>query len=241
MLVTYFDEVKYQKGRSPYYWLGAIVADATTIWTLEKEVNDLAESVFGHRHLTKHTEFHAADMLNAHGPFEGWGWDRRIDTLKRLITVFGSTQNLFKVYVRMDPQKMLSSDVEGMAFMFLIERIDQVLQGQKQPGILIGDRESETIAGKFATSLSAYRMSGTRFAYGKELKHLLDTVHFTHSHHSRMLQLADLHVWLQQLCWQGKSDKWHRQQIIDHVRTINGCLFPSAYKVWPTDSSWLRV
>ena len=43
MQVVYFDEVKYEKNRSPFYWLGAIVADAEQIQDLERQVNDLAE------------------------------------------------------------------------------------------------------------------------------------------------------------------------------------------------------
>jgi hypothetical protein len=34
--VDYFDEVKYEKNRSPFYWLGAIVADAEQIQDLER-------------------------------------------------------------------------------------------------------------------------------------------------------------------------------------------------------------
>jgi hypothetical protein len=47
--VVYFDEVKYEKNRSPFYWLGAIVADAEQIQDLERQVNDLAEVIFGTR------------------------------------------------------------------------------------------------------------------------------------------------------------------------------------------------
>lgn len=47
MFVAYFDEVKFQKGRSPYYWLGAIVASPESIWQLEGRLNDLSEEVFG--------------------------------------------------------------------------------------------------------------------------------------------------------------------------------------------------
>jgi hypothetical protein len=64
--------------------------------------------------------------------------------------------------------------------------------------MLIGDRENETVAGKFAEK-PFYRTDGTQYEFGQQLERLLDTVHFTHPHHSRMLQLADLHAWLWQL------------------------------------------
>lgn len=241
VLIAYFDEVKYEKDRSPYYWLGAIVADADLIWTLERQVNDLAEDVFGTRMLTRDTEFHASAIMNAHGHFKGWDLNPRIDLMKRLTSIFGSAPGLAKVYVRMNPAKMVSSNVEDMAFMFLVERVDGYLRQANSPGVLIGDRENETIAGQFAENLSAYRANGTKFEYGQELTYLLDTVHFTHSHHSRMLQLADLHTWLRQLCEVGDQGKWHRKEVISHVASIEGCLSSKRYKEWPTDASRIKV
>jgi len=240
LLVAYFDEVKYQKGRSPFYWLCAVIASPELIWKLEDALNGVAEMVFGTRNLNHDTEFHAADILNGHDQFKGWDWAKRIDTLKHLISIFGTAEGLGKVYVKMDVEKMLSNDVEGMAFMFLVERIDGYLHAQHLPGILIGDRENDLVAGLFAENLSRYRTSGTKYQFGKELKHLLDTVHFTHSHHSRMLQLADLHAWLRQLQAAGDFGKWHRKQIIDHVASIDGCLFANKYKEWPTDGAWVK-
>jgi hypothetical protein len=240
--IVYFDEVKYQKKRSPFYWLGAIVADAELIGKLERQVNDLAEKVFGTRTLTKETEFHAGGILSGHKHFKGWDMPKRIDTLKQLITIFGTARGLGKVYVKMDIEKMFrGADVEAMAFMFLVERVDFYLRDQNSPGVLIGDRENEAIAGKFAENLSSYRTDGTNFKFGMQLQRLLDTVHFTHSHHSRMLQLADLHTWLRQLQVAGDLGGRHRKEILDHVSTINDCLSPHRYKVFPTDGSRVKV
>jgi hypothetical protein len=92
--VVYFDEVKYEKNRSPFYWLGAIVADAEQIQNLERQVNDLAEEIFGTRTLTKETEFHAADILSGNKQFKGWDASRRVGTLKRLVSIFGSARGV---------------------------------------------------------------------------------------------------------------------------------------------------
>lgn len=241
MLITYFDEVKYHEGRQPYYWLGGIVVDGVVIKTLEDQLSSLAEEVFGVRTLSRETEFHASDIMNGHEQFEGWNWEKKISVLKSLVSIFGSTQEMGKVYVRIEPARMVGSDVEGTAFMYFIERIDSYLCSKQASGLLIGDRENETIAEKFADSLSGYRASGTSYRFGKKLKYLIDTVHFTHSHHSRMLQLADMHVWLRQLCEAGDQGKWHRKQVIDHVRSIADCLQAHRYKVWPTADSWTKI
>jgi hypothetical protein len=79
-----------------------------------------------------------------------------------LVTIFGSARGLGKVYVKMDVGKMLSDDEEGIAFMYLVERVDLYLRTQESPGMLIGDRENETVAGKFAEKLS-HRTDGTQY------------------------------------------------------------------------------
>ena len=241
MLITYFDEVKFQKGRQPYYWLGGIVAESQCILQLEEKLSELSEQVFGSRELLRETEFHAADIMNGHEHFKGWDWDRRIDTLKRLTTIFCEADGISCIYVRIDPSLMVGTDIEGNAFMFFVERVDSYLRARDQVGLLIGDRESEAIAGHFAERLSKYRAGGTHYAFGTKLTHLVDTVHFTHSHHSRMLQLADLHTWLRQLCQLGAQEKWHREQIIQHVSTLPNRLAAVRYKHWPTKDSWSKV
>jgi hypothetical protein len=237
VLITYFDEIKYQPGRQPYYWLAGIGVDSTLLRTMEESVNVLAEEVFGTRAMEKETEFHASDILNGHEHFEGWEWPKRIDVIKRLTTILGATEGLAKFFVRIEPGFMVGDDIERKAFMYFVERVDGYLRAKNQPGILIGDRESEHISGEFAEELSRFRADGTDYEYGRKLTHLIDTVHFTHSHHSRMLQLADLHVWLRQLVQAGDQRRWHRAQIIDHVRSINDCLFAHKYKIWPTAGS----
>jgi hypothetical protein len=241
VLITYFDEIKYQPGRQRYYWLAGIGVDTNLLKGLEESVNVLAEEVFGTRAMEKDTEFHASDILNGHEHFEGWGWPKRIDVLKRLTTILGATEGVAKFYVRIEPGLMVGGDVERTAFMYFAERVDGYLRAKNQPGMLIGDRESEHISGKFAEELSRFRANGTDYAYGTKLTHLIDTVHFTHSHHSRMIQLADLHVWLRQLVEAGDQGKWHRAQIINHVRGINDCLQAHKYKIWPTAGSWTRA
>lgn len=233
MLVAYFDEVKNQKSR-PFYWLGALVADATLIWKLEQELNALSEEVFGTREMSRNTEFHASSIMNGNESCKGWPVERRLEVMKRLISVLGAAEGLGRIFIKINVEKVkFGIDIEATAFQYLVERIDSYLQTRKSPGILIGDRESETAAGKFAKKLSEYRNTGTDWFYGKKIEYLIDTVHFTHSHHSRMLQMADLHIYLRQMRAAGAYGNSTRQQVLDHVSSIPDCLFPNKYKEWP--------
>lgn len=233
MLIAYFDEVKHEKKR-PFYWLGAVLADATSIWTLEKQVNDLSDEVFGTKALTKDTEFHAADIFNGNKHCKGWPWERRIDALKKLTTIFGTAEGLDLIYVKINVEQIkYAVDVETMAFIYLVERINTYLKVKKAPGLLIGDRENENVAAKFAGKLSHFKEWGTPWDYGGDIEYLLDTVHFTASHHSRMLQLADLHTYLRQFRAAGDHGQPRRKELIAHIATLPDCLSPAKYKEWP--------
>jgi len=242
MLITYFDEVKYCEGVQPYYWLCGITATAEMIWRLEQQVSDFAKECFGVSTLSRETEFHAAEIFHRKRNFKSWSdISRRLGVLKRLAEILNSEPDMGKIFARLEPAKMLASDFEQKAFMFFIERVEGFLVSRKQPGILIGDRENDKVSGVFAESLSHYRENGTSYQFGMELKHLIDTVHFTDSHHSRMLQLADVYAWLLQSCVGGDQTEYPRSEIVGFVRDNTNLLSPDRYKIWPTEQSWLRV
>ena len=243
MLLTYFDEVKYEEGKQPYYWIGGIVATAEMVRSLENAVNKLSEECFNDGTLSKDTEFHAKEIFHRKRAFKRWeNIEKRMNILIQLANILNSQPELAKIYVRLEPAKMISeNNIEDKAFMFFVEKVDAYLKSQKSPGMLIGDRENEIVSKKFAETLSGYRTHGTPYRFGRELTHLIDTVHFTNSHHSRMLQLADLYVWLLQLHTNSDPKAYPHNLLIKHVRENTDIFSPKKYKIWPTDQSWYQV
>jgi hypothetical protein len=239
--VVYFDEVKYAQGKQNYYWLGGIVASAEAIWSLENALAALSDELFGTPNLTRETEFHTSDIFHRKKNFKDWpDITKRLDVIKRLLTILNAAP-IGKIYVRVEPAKMVASDIERKAFMFFTERVELYLRGEKSPGILIGDRENDRVSGTFSEILSRYRSSGTPYAYGTRLTHLIDTVHFTDSHHSRMLQLADLYVWALQFYVGGDNTVYPRSDLAAFIKESTQILVPHRYKVWPTDQSWIQI
>ena len=62
---------------------------------------------------------------------------------------------------------------------------------------------------------SQFKVSGkTPMYYGRPLGRLVDTIHFTHSHHSRFLQAADVMLYMANRCKSGQMNpaKWHEQE-----------------------------
>ena len=241
MLLAYFDEVKYQEGEQPYYWIGGIVATPEMVRDLEKAVNELSEECFNAATLSKDTEFHAKEVFHGKRNFNKWkNIEKRMNVLIRLADILNSQPGLAKIYARIEPAKIVTQiSIEDTAFMFFVERVEQYLRSRGLPGMLIGDRENERVSKQFAENLSCYRRYGTNYEFGTELNNLIDTVHFTNSHHSRMLQLADLYVWLLQLSFNSSPGKSYAHGlVINHVRENTSIFSPTKYKIWPTDRSW---
>jgi hypothetical protein len=234
MQIAYFDEVKYSKSK-PYYWLGALIATPIQIRNLELKVNDLSEEIFGSRSLAKENEFHASHVFNGNGVFEDWDWEKKFDLLSKLIEIINSENDVGKIYVRINVNELThgSVDVETTAFMYLVERIESYLRVRSIPGLLIGDRESDHVSSKFAGDLSHYKECGTTWSFGRDIKNLIDTVHFTHSHHSRMIQLADAYVYFMQFLAAGDNKKAEKKQLIEYIRSLDNFTKVSKCKIWP--------
>ncbi len=121
-----------------------------------------------------------------------------------------------------------------MAFMLFCEKSNQLMRQFKDIGLLIGDRENTSIASRYAESLSNWRTYRTEYALGTEIKNLIDTVHFTESHLSRMLQLADIHIWCRQFrSLNQNTDKEIPKIMLKEIGNCGNALFPKKYKEYP--------
>lgn len=242
MRVIYFDEVKYEKGKQPYYWLGAIAIESTSIQAIEKELDELSKSYFGSPLISRETEFHASDIYHRKKHFKTEkNHSKRLDLLKRLAEI-ASDDRLDKICVRIEPGAMFMAGdrIPGLAFMYLVERVDAYLTEKDDVGLLIGDRESSSVAKEFAEALSAYRSTGTHYEKGCKVERLIDTVHFTESHLSRMLQLADAFIWLFQFHVQFKGQHWGAA-LNQHIESETNLRSRVRYKTFPTALSRLQV
>lgn len=240
MLVTYFDEVKFNPPSRPFYWLGGIAIPASLIRELEGQVAELAVECFGGSALSRETEFHATDIYGRRNNFRRWNdVSRRMDVLKRLFRIIDRRGEVYKISIQIEPAKMLKpTEIEAWAFIFLVERLDQLLAAKGEIGLLIGDYENESITSQAAEKLSMFRDGRTPYFFGQKIAHIVDTVHFSRSHVSRLLQLADLYVWMLQFQHCGSHDQYPGSELIAFLRDETQLLYPDKFKHWPTGDSW---
>jgi hypothetical protein len=236
MHLVYLDEVKYQPPSQPYHWLGALAFPELSIQTTDDQLYRIAADYFGTAVLDSSNEFHAKDILHGKGPYKGHPLDKRIALYKRLLDAIDQTEGLGRIQIRIDPSKMIASEFANKAFMFLVEKVDEHMAREKPLALLIADEDKELSASN-VVSLSSWKAQGTSYAFRRHIKRVIDTIHHTRSHHSRLLQLADIYVYTLAMM-AGDCTDFPRKQLSAHARAKSNLLFPTKYKNWPTDQSW---
>jgi hypothetical protein len=234
MKLIFFDESKNDPDYSHYH-LGALCIDESALIVIEGAVQAVAIDAFGTSELSGGTEFHAAEIYHRKKNFKEWrDFERRVELLRKLIDIL-SQESVQRIDIQINCALLHEGQSpEDIAFMFLCERANDLVRTQKSIGMLIGDRESDRHAARFATTLSNYKATGTDFAFGRQIKNLVDSVHFTQSHLSRFLQLADVYVWLLQFRNRNRNSPNERHQaVFKMLGQIGVNLFPSKYKEWP--------
>ncbi len=242
MLIIYFDEVKYDGISQKYEWICGIGVNDTDIQHVERQVSDIAENCFGNRILSPETELHAVDIFNRKKNFKSWpDISKRISVLKNIAAILAQKDKIKRIAVRIDVGLIHHSDsAKERAFVYFVERANNLVLWAKTHGILIGDFEQESLSRESATKLSGFRENGTPYPYGQEIKGLIDTVHFSHSCSSRMLQLADCFAWFMQFIHSGDKIKEHEKELAKFLNKEANITFPDRYKFWPTKNSWSK-
>lgn len=233
MHLVYIDEVKCQLPYQKYHWLCGLAIPSDTIKSVESALDAIADDYFASRALDRSTEFHAADIVHGKGPYSGRDLAGRLALIKKLACVVEEHPSIGRIQVRLDPELISRTDYQRIAFMFMVERVDQLMAARNSLGLLIVDHDRE-FSNENVRNLSAFKAFGTDFAFGQEVTHVVDTVHQTHSHHSRLLQLADVYTYA--VCLSANSPtSYVKKTFVAHVRQLNPFLFPDKYKCWPPE------
>lgn len=231
LFLIYFDEVKHDPPVQEAQLFGGIAVKDIDAQDIEDKMNDLADKYFGSKLLSKDTEFHAKDIVQGKVNCKGRNPEDRIEILEGLLDILGEP-SVFKIYARITPSKVaFPTDPERDTFMFFVEKTEAFLKSRSDIGMLFGDYDHKMVTPSI-TNLSQYRINTTSWALGRKISCLVDTVHFAHSHHSRLVQLADVYVYCMQYTMLPSSSYW-RTRFYDTIRSKSGSLWPTKYRDYP--------
>lgn len=219
MHLAYFDENKFADD-NPYFWGGGLLIPDNKAIEFENTLSQIQYNFFGTSILSKDTEFHGKELFHGKAHFKG-------RALADRVRVFHDVSS-FLVNNKI-PVRMVCIDVPQhkrkytypmpeyrLGLMLILERFSDYLDEVDDLGLVFGDYEKDEITHS-VLDFSQFKTSGkTPMYFGRPLGRLLDTVYFTHSHHSRFLQVADLLIFLAgryEHANVNENSKWHEQQV----------------------------
>ena len=238
MYLIFLDESKDDPNYRHYHIGGVCIAEEN-LAEVERLVGAIATKAFGSSELTRETELHASDIYHRKSNLK-----HCLDFSKRLALLSDFAEILTLDIVRLIDIQINCEELsktqspEEIAFMFFCERANDLIKSNGSLDMLIGDRENDRMADRYAIILSGYRLRGTDFAYGRDIHNLVDSVHFSHSHLSRLIQLADVYTWfLQFRNRRNRSKNSRHRQLLDIFAKTEINLWPSKYKEWPRSTA----
>ncbi|MBW0254854.1 DUF3800 domain-containing protein [Cellulomonas sp. PS-H5] len=194
LLLAYVDE-----SYSPdWFTLGAVIGDAAAVRRIEVGFDALVARYRGQFDLDAGTELHGYPM------FQGAGVWRRVPLRARINLYAGAMRVVgdsgARVILRgIDVARQRVRYVHPhppheVALAHMLERIDSSADARRAHALVLADEVHNSE--RHRTNFRDFRTDGTPGYRSSTLPRLLDTIHFAPSHHSRLLQAADLVTFL---------------------------------------------
>lgn len=217
MHLIYFDETKFSKD-NPYFLIGGILIPDEQIGALENTLMQIQYNFFGTNVLSHETEFHGQHIFNGIGHFRKRKLEDRVKLFEDIGTFICEHHIAIRavcIDIHRHRGKYTFPQPEyNLGLMLVLERFCDFLETKSDIGIVFGDYEKDEIT-KSILDFTQFKHSGkTPMFYGRPLGRLKDTIYFTHSHHSRFLQVADMIMYMANRYENGfKPEKWHDTQV----------------------------
>ena len=225
MYMCYFDENKHSR-ENPNFFIGGLMVSDRNARALEAVLSQIAFNFFGTTSLSLQSELHGKDLFHRKGAAKGRKLAERAQVF-RDVSRFVREHEIPVRMVCIDVEKHRSHYAYPMpeyrlGLMLILERFAEFLDEVDDLGLVFGDFEADEVT-RAVVDFSEYKVRGkTPMHYGRPLGRLLDTVYFTHSHHSRFLQVADLLVYMAGRYEDTAEvpDKWHEREVANSWREI---------------------
>lgn len=218
MHLMYFDENKYSI-ENPYFWIGGIILEDKKLSELENTIMQIQYNFFGTNILNKDTEMHGVDIFHGKNNFKNKKLADRIKLFDDVVTLLVNAKipiKLVCIDVNAHKQKYAYPRPEyNLGLMLILERFCDYLTGVDDIGMIFGDYEQDEIT-RSILDFSQFKLDGkTKMFFGRPLGRIKDTIYFSHSHHSRFLQLTDIVIYLANRFANGinETSKWHEREV----------------------------
>lgn len=218
MHLAYFDENK-PSDQNPMFYIGGLLVPDEKVEKIESTLRQIQYNFFDTQNLTKATEFHGIELFQGKGASKGRPLADRVRVFEDVVTCLVSHEIPIRIVqfdVNRHKKKYKYPQPEyRLGLMLLLERFCEYLDSVDDLAIVFGDLEQDEFADSILDFSQFKAMGKTPMYFGRPLGRLVDTIYFTHSHHSRFLQVADLVIYMANRYEppSGAPTKWHDQKV----------------------------
>ncbi len=213
MYLIYFDETKFET-LNPYFFIGGILVEEGKLSKMESALMQIQYNFFQTNILSVDTELHGSFIFQGKGVYKKRKLPERLklfEDVTQLIIDHQIPIRLVCIDVNRHRKKYKYPQPEyNLGLMLILERFCDFLEEKNDIGVVFGDYEKDEITTSIL-DFSQFKFSGkTPMSFGRPLGQLKDTIYFTHSHHSRFLQAADMVLFMANRFENGHQPvKWH--------------------------------
>ncbi|HHN78365.1 MAG TPA: DUF3800 domain-containing protein [Phycisphaerales bacterium] len=199
MHLAYFDESK-SNAHNLMFYIGGLLVPDEKIAKVESTLRQIQYNFFDTENLTKASEFHGIELFQGKGASKGRPLADRVKVFDDIVTCLINHSipiRIIQFNVPAHKDKYIYPQPEyRLGLMLLLERFCDYLDDVDDLAMVFGDLEQDEFADSIL-DFSQFKASGkTPMYFGRPLGRLVDTIYFTHSHHSRFLQVADIIIYM---------------------------------------------
>ena len=218
--LLYFDETKFDETQSPFFFIGGLVMRDADLQSHEATLSQIQQNFFGTSILTQQTEMHGKEIFHGKAHFKGRKLAERLKLLEDIAAFITSAKlpvRIVQIDVPAHRKRYRFPQPEyQLGLMLILERFCDFLDTANDSGLVFGDYEKDEIT-RAVLDFSQFKLTGKTSMYGgRPLGRLLDTIYFTHSHHSRFLQAADVMLYMACHCESrpaSPGNKFHEKRL----------------------------
>ncbi|GIG29496.1 DUF3800 domain-containing protein [Cellulomonas marina] len=201
MFLTYLDESGNTGSRlddpdQPVHWLVAVLVPEEQVLPLAAAVDAV---VAAHVPQDPRRELHGAELFGGDKRWRGVPPGTRLEVYEEALRLL-QAHGCAVAHASVDKRRLAARHLRPhpphlLALQFLVEKLDGYLAYQRDPlrqrALLVADETNEHEA--FALDMvKGLQATGAGVVAGRQLRHIVDTVHFVRSETNRGVQLADL-------------------------------------------------
>lgn len=178
----------------PIHMLGALLVPEDKVRSTEEEIRSVAVRHLGVAAVDPGIELHGHHIRSGKGPFKHMNVPARIALVEDLLAILSAHQIEFGyIAIRKAELKLKTSKhPHELAFMFLVERLQDVLQRDGDLALLIADEQHE-MEDRLIANLDVYKRQRTNWGYRPTaINNIVDSIHFVKSRNNLLIQLADV-------------------------------------------------